>query len=463
MASDTPANVRELVIYQVFPRNFGPTGRLSDVTTDLDRIADLGVDVVYLMPIHPIGQVGRKGSAGSPYAISDYRALNPDLATDEEFDALIAAAHERGLKVIIDVVFNHTSPDSVLVSQHPEFFHQDENGNPITTVPAWTDIIDLKHPHPGLWRYLIESLELWVRRGVDGFRCDVASLVPVEFWVQARTELALLNPELLWLAESPHPRWVSERRKLGLPTWSDAELYAAFDMTYDYDMWSVWQCAVTGSESLTRYLEMLRWQEASLPTGAAKLRCVENHDQFRIMYFAPSREAALAWTAFAGFNAGPLMLYAGQESAARRWPSLFEPDPVVWGEYELTDFLRAVAALKSHPQVVGGTFWLLGSEPGITAVWGHPAVGTERIQGGLLGVFNPMGRIGEVGVPLPDGEYADLLGGAPLVVKSGQAFLPGAAAVVEFSHELQPSPMHTNLLDVFLHVEELGDEELQTA
>ena len=125
MAHDTTAAVRSLVIYQVFPRNFGPTGRLADVTAELPRIRALGVDVVYLMPIHPIGISGRKGSQGSPYAISDYRSLNPDLATDEEFDQLVSAAHDLGLKVMLDVVFNHTSKDSVLVSTHPQFFHQD--------------------------------------------------------------------------------------------------------------------------------------------------------------------------------------------------------------------------------------------------------------------------------------------------------------------------------------------------
>ena len=108
MAVDTPPDVRSLVIYQVFPRNHGPTGTLPDITADLDRIVDLGADVLFLMPIHPIGVDGRKGSEGSPYAISDYRVLHPDLGTDEDFDDLVSAAHEAGLKVIIDVVFNHT-------------------------------------------------------------------------------------------------------------------------------------------------------------------------------------------------------------------------------------------------------------------------------------------------------------------------------------------------------------------
>ena len=321
MAIDTSPAVRSLVLYQVFPRNHGPRGRLVDVTEDVERIAGLGVDVLYLMPIHPIGEVGRKGRLGSPYAIRDYRAVDPELGTLADFDDLVAAAHRAGLRVILDVVFNHTAPDSVLVAEHPEFFHRDAAGRPVTTVPAWTDIIDLKHPYPGLSRYLIDTLTLWVERGVDGFRCDVASLVPVEFWLQAREELAGVRSGLLWLAESPHPSWVAQRRAHGLPTWSDAEVFQAFDIEYSYDLWSIWQAVMTGQEPVGRYLEMLRWQDATLPANYAKLRYVENHDQFRIMRLASSEDRALAWTALRPLRIWIVMSTAqgtGRRSAASR-------------------------------------------------------------------------------------------------------------------------------------------------
>lgn len=461
MAADTPLETRSLVIYQVFPRNYGPTGRLADITADLDRIVDLGVDVLFLMPIHPIGQTGRKGSAGSPYAISDYRALNPDLGTDEDFDALIAAAHAAGLKVIIDVVFNHTSQDSVLVAEHPEFFHRDAEGNPYTTVPQWTDIIDLAHPRSDLTRYLIDSLAVWVRRGVDGFRCDVASLVPVDFWVQARAELAEIKPGLLWLAETVHPQMVEIRRATGLPTAGDGEMYAAFDVQYQYDLWSIWQAAVVGQVPVGRFLEMLRWEDATLPGNYAKMRFVENHDQYRIMYFAPSRAQALAWTAFMACARGPLMIYAGQESGARRWPSLFEPDPVEWGDYELTGFLRTLADAKKHPAVRTGEFWVLADEPWIQVAWG--LLDGERLTPvpggpGLYGVFNVASAAGSVPVQLADGEYRDLLSGAAVTVADGAVPAPDAALVLEFGEPFAVTRWESPLLDVFLHVETLGDE-----
>ena len=169
---------------------------------------------------------------------------------------------------MIDVVFDHTSPDSVLDAEHPEFFHEDDEGRPVTTVPAWTDIIDLKHPNLDLTRYLIDTPgavgrarggRIPLRRRLAGAgRLLVAG---------ARRGLADVRPGLIWLAESPHPTWVAHRRAHGLPTWSDAEMFAAFDIEYSHDLWSIWQAVVTGREPVGRYLEMLRWQDATLPAN----------------------------------------------------------------------------------------------------------------------------------------------------------------------------------------------------
>ncbi|MBK7204129.1 alpha-amylase family glycosyl hydrolase [Candidatus Amarolinea dominans] len=290
-------NYRNLVIYEVYVRNHGPNGTFADVEADLPRLAGMGVDVVWFMPIHPIGQLNKKGTLGCPYSILDYRAVNPEYGTKDDFARLIAAAHRLGLKVMIDVVYNHTAHDSVLVRQHPDWYHQDASGKPMTTVPDWSDVIDLKHPNEELALYLITTLQMWAEFGVDGFRCDVASLLPVDFWRRARAAVAQVKPGVIWLAESVHAAWVAHRRSVNLSGLSDGELYQAFDLTYNYDIWPVWQAAVLGQASVARYLEMLRFQDAIYPDNFIKLRCVENHDQMRIMRLAPSLDQALAWTA----------------------------------------------------------------------------------------------------------------------------------------------------------------------
>lgn len=443
MAPDTPPGTRNLVIYEIFVRNHGPNGTFADVQADLARIRSLGVDVVWFMPIHPVGLFKRKGSRGSPYAIADYREVNPEYGTKEDFRRLVEAAHALGLKVMIDVVFNHTAADSRLLEEHPEWFHQDESGRPATTVPEWSDVIDLAYPNPELATYLVETLLGWVESGVDGFRCDVASLVPLDFWLQARQAVAQVRPGVIWLAESVHIGWLPERRAAGLRAHSDAELYQAFDLTYDYDAWPSWQAAVRGEAPLSRYLEFLRLQDGIYPANYAKLRCVENHDQPRILSFAPSRAQALAWTAFAAFNQGAFLIYAGEEAGATRTPSLFEVDPIDWGGEDLAPFLARLTRLKKDLAQVGGRFVLLEAGPAIQATWLHP-------EGSLYGLFNPAAAAGQVPVHLPDGEYEDLLGGEPVGVRQGLAALPESATIVRFPPGRRPlteRPFFSLLLD----------------
>jgi glycosidase len=173
MATDTGLSLRNQVMYCVFVRQYSKEGTFRKVTEDIPRIRSLGTDIVWLMPIHPIGIEGRKGSLGSPYAISDYRAVNPEYGTMEDFRELVDAIHAHGMKCIIDVVYKHTSPDSVLLKTHPEWFYHRADGTPGNRIGDWTDIVDLDYSKKGLWEYQIETLRNWARI-VDGFRCDVA-------------------------------------------------------------------------------------------------------------------------------------------------------------------------------------------------------------------------------------------------------------------------------------------------
>ena len=449
MAVDTSLDVRSLVLYSVYVRNHSPRGTFAGVEADLPRIKSMNVDVIWLMPIHPIGKVARKGTLGSPYSIADYRAVNPEYGTREDLSRLIEATHTLGMRVIIDVVYNHTAHDSVLVSEHPDWYNQNKQGRPITTVPAWSDIIDLKYPNAALEEYLIETLVEWVRFGVDGFRCDVASLIPVDFWHRARRRVAEVKPDALWLAESVHAGFVGSRRDVGLRACSDGEVFSAFDMAYDYDIWPIWQAAVTGQAPVSRYLEIVRMQNSIYPVNWAKMRCVENHDQARIMALAPSRAQALSWTAFMAFNKGPFMIYSGQEAAPRHTPSLFEDDKVEWGDYELQPLLAKLALLKKEPAVRGGVFTVSVPEPAVVATWEAP-------DHCLLGIFNVDGTSGKVSVPLPDGEYRDLLSGQPLKVEYGEADIPETAVIIPYDTPVNPQWFYSLLLDLHIPSDSTG-------
>jgi len=429
MAENTPKTYRNLVLYEVYVRNHGRSGTFADVTADLPRIRSMGVDVVWFMPIHPIGQLHKKGSLGCPYSIQNYRAVNPEYGTKEEFRLLCQYAHALGLKVMIDVVYNHTAHDSVLVAQHPEWFHQDENGRPVTTVPEWSDVIDLRYDDPTLWDYLIDSLKGWVDLGVDGFRCDVASVVPLAFWQRARQEVAAINPDVIWLAESVHTGFVVHRRRHGLLAQSDGEIHQAFDLSYDYDIWPVWQTAVADPAAVPLYTGILPFQKGIYPAHTIKMRCVENHDQPRIMERAPSRAQALAWTSFQAFNEGAFLIYAGQESENTRTPSLFDVDKVIWRDYGLQDFLTRLCQLKKDPVQMAGQFEILTAVPAISAIW-------QSANEGLYGVFNVSGAQGVMSTPLPDGQYTDWLTDRPVEVRDGEMMVPETAVILRYPGQL---------------------------
>lgn len=435
-----------LVIYEVFVRNHGPNGTFADVEADLERIKALGIDIVWFMPIHPIGAVARKGSQGSPYSIVDHREINPEYGTRADFARLVDRIHALGMRAMIDVVYNHTAHDSRLVAEHPEFFHQDEAGRPMTTVRDWSDVIDLRHGSRALTDELIATLEQWVDLGVDGFRCDVASIVPADFWQEAIGRIEARRPGVVWLAESVHAAWVGARRAAGLTAWADAELYAAgFELTYDYDIWPLFMAAVRGDVPVARYLEMIRFQACMLPASHVKMRCVENHDQVRIQALAPDAARARAWTAFAAFQPGALLLHAGQESGTDHWTSLFEHDPIDWAGYPLTDLLGRLARLKKEPALADGTFHLLAAAPAIEAAWLSPG-------GSLYGVFSVAGVEPGASVPvqLPDGDHLDLLADRLVTVRDGRMPLPADAAILRVDAPLHVMPMPFELLDYHL-------------
>ena len=418
MAKDTSVSLRNQVMYCVYVRNHTEEGTFRSLMADLPRIKALGADVIWLMPIHPIGVVGKKGSLGCPYAVRDYRAVNPAYGTMEDFRCLVEEIHHLGMRCIIDVVYNHTAPDSWLAQHHPEWFFHRPDGSLGNRVGDWTDVVDLDYRHRELWDYQIESLRQWAEL-VDGFRCDVASLVPVAFWEEARAACAQVKPDLLWLAESVHTNFLRQMRAAGAGGWSDGELYRAFDVTYDYDIWTWYQGYLQGEVPLRTYVEILRLQDGLYPENYVKLRCLENHDQPRIAGLVADRRRLENLTAFQMFQKGMAVVYAGQEWADVRTPSLFEKD-VVDRETgtDLSPLIRRLAEIKKDEIAARGS-WELRTVEGL--VFGCYQLGDQF----LCGVFCLEGTGGQITVDLPDGSYPELLRGGSVEVKDGAVVSQG--------------------------------------
>ena len=423
MAANTNPQLQTQIIYSIYVRNHTPEGTFRAVIPDLDRIRALGTDIIWFLPIHPIGVEGKKGTLGCPYANRDYRSVNPAYGTMDDFKALVQEIHARGMKCMIDVVYNHTSPDSTLYREHPDFFYHGADGKPGNKMGDWSDVIDLDYHNPDLWAYQIESLKFWAGI-VDGFRCDVASFVPLAFWKAARKAVSEVNPDCIWLAETVHQSFGCLARAHSVPSELDYDMYEAFDMEYEYDIREAFDKYLQGSIALSHYLDMLNFQEAIYPANYNKLRFLENHDQPRICSYVTDEQALRNYTAMLYFLKGTTLLYAGQEFENDHLPSLFEKEPIDrhTGK-DLTPLLKALASIK-RALGVPGYFRAEADDANDIAVMQRAGD-----TGHFIGVFSLKGVSAEVPVPAMDGVYENLLDGTSVTVADGTLSCAGEPVI----------------------------------
>jgi glycosidase len=328
MANSTNMELLNKTIYSVFVRNYSEKGTFSEVTKDLERIKDIGTDIIWLLPIYPIGVKDRKGSVGSPYAIRDYNSIDIEQGTYEELNELIENTHLLGMKIIVDVVFNHTSPDSELYKLNKDFFLKDKKGRPKRKEKSWSDIIDLDYSNKELYKYQLDSLSKLVELGFDGFRCDVASLVENDFWNHARAHFERLGKELIWLGESTHISFVNKLKAKGYRAFTDNELYENFDILYDYDIHHVFNKFIKNTKYLQEYIDAINTQDHVYPYNYIKLRFTENHDQERLSKNVKDEYIFKNIMNLIFTLRGTNLYYNGQETDDENTPSLFEHDPI---------------------------------------------------------------------------------------------------------------------------------------
>ena len=419
MARNTDINLQKQVIYSVYVRAHTEEGTFLSIIPDLDRIKALGTDIIWFMPIHPIGVVGKKGSLGCPYANRDYRSVNPAYGTMEDFKTLAEEIHRRGMKCMIDVVYNHTSPDAVLLQEHPEFYYRDENGNTGNKVGDWADVIDLDYSVPGLWDYQIESLCQWAQI-VDGFRCDVASFVPVSFWNMARSFVEKVRPGCIWLGETVHQSFGNLVRREGFGCSRDTEAYEAFDMEYEYDIRESFDRYLRGEVVLSHWLDNMNFQEAVYPANYNKLRFLENHDQPRICASVQSESDRDNYTAMLFFLKGTTLLYAGQEFSCEHTPSLFEREVFPRTGRDISDALRHLSDLKHTVLDADDAFEARADDEHDIAVLLRQ---NERKK--KIGVFSLKSACAEVKVDAPDGCYENLIDGTTVRVENSLLYCEG--------------------------------------
>ena len=341
-AGKHPAWTYDTVVYEVNIRQFSPEGTFKGVEAQLPRLKELGVDILWLMPMYEIGEVERKGSLGSYYAISDYTKVNPEFGTMQDFEDLLAAAHRAGFKLILDWVANQTAPDHVWMTGKPaDFYERDSLGNAIWEYD-WTDTRSLNYENTAVWDAQDECMRFWLEKGVDGFRCDAAAEMPVNFWKGILPGIRRDYPDIYLLAEAENP-----------------ELAELFDATYAWKLHHLMNDVAQGTKTAQALRDYIAEDDSWMGSDGFRLMFTSNHDEnswagseFERMGAAAKVMEVLCFTLPKGLP----LVYTGQEVGITRRLEFFEKDPITdWNPNQYTDFIKTLVALRhDHPCLAAG-------------------------------------------------------------------------------------------------------------
>jgi glycosidase len=334
MKVNPPEWSKNATIYEVNIRQFTEEGTFNAFKEHLPRLKELGVDILWLMPIHPIGEKKRKGPLGSYYSVKDYKGVNPNFGTKEDFRKLVEEIHEMDMKIILDWVANHTAWDNHLINEHPEWYSKDSSGNFHAPVKDWTDVVDLNYKKPGLREYMLGAMEYWVKEfNIDGYRCDVAGMVPVEFWNNTRKALDKVKPVFM-LAEDNDPKLHNK----------------AFDMTYAWDIHFIMNDIAKGKKNATNLKQKLAKERKKYPAGAYRMMFTSNHDEnswkgsvYERLNGGVKTFAMLTYTL-----PGMPLIYNGQEACMDKRLDFFKKDTINWKTCDLTGFYKQLNTLKKE-------------------------------------------------------------------------------------------------------------------
>ena len=320
------------VIYEVNIRQYTSEGTFKAFLPHLDRLSEMGVDILWLMPVFPIGSVHRKGLLGSYYSIKDFKGVNPEFGNEEDLRALIEKAHRLGMKVLLDWVTNHAAWDNVWTVSHPEYFKKGEGGG-FVSPNDWSDVIALDYGVASMRKAMIDAMCYWVREfDIDGFRCDVAGLVPVDFWEEARYHLELIKP-LFMLAEDEE---------------NGALMRYAFDMNYTWKVHHMMGKVAKGEESLGAFRAVFDQNNALYPPSVYRMQFITNHDEnsWNGSEYERLGEFSEAFAALTFMLPGMPLIYSGQEAGYKERIAFFDKDRIEWGDVVLHGLYQQLIAIK---------------------------------------------------------------------------------------------------------------------
>jgi glycosidase len=325
---------RKANIYEVNMRQNTEAGTINAFREHLPRLKKMGVDILWIMPIQPIGEENRKGSLGSYYSVKDYTAVNPEFGTMEDFKAMVKEIHDLGMHVIIDWVANHSSWDNVWAKEHPEFYEKKEDGT-FNSPFDWTDVIAFDYNNPAMRDSMYKALEFWVKEtDIDGYRCDVAGMVPTDFWNEARTRLDKIKPVFMLAEDEDNVSLVEY----------------AFDMNYTWKMLHLMNDIAKGEKGVSEIWKNLEWSAETFPSDTYRMYFTTNHDENSWNGTTKERlgDGAQAFAVLTYVLPGMPLVYSGQEAGNDKRLRFFDKDTIDWSRLPLESFYTKLNAMKKE-------------------------------------------------------------------------------------------------------------------
>jgi cyclomaltodextrinase / maltogenic alpha-amylase / neopullulanase len=399
---------KNATIYEVNVRQFTPEGTFKAFEKHLPRLKEMGIDIIWLMPIHPIGVKNRKGKLGSYYAVKDYYGVNTEFGTMDDFKALVNTIHSMGMHVVFDWVANHTSTDNNLVTEHPDWYAQNREGNFMPTPwRDYDDIIEFDYDQPGIRKYMTDALKYWIREtDIDGFRCDVASFIPTDFWENARAELDKAKPVFM-LAES-----------------ESMDLHKkAFDMTYAWGLWDHLHNIATKNMGIGSLTGGYIAEHVSIfPKDAYRMTFTENHDKnsWEGNQYSNFGKALPAAMVMMGTFSGMPLVYSGQEAGLNRSLKFFDKDPIQWKQHPFFTIYKKMFDLKHKNEALWNGGWG-GEMVRITNDKMEQVISFSREKNGkkVIAIINLSNKpvAFKLNSKYDEGEYLELFTGKKFILK----------------------------------------------
>jgi len=406
--SHIPEWTKNSVLYEVNIRQYTPEGTFKAFETHLPRLKELGVDILWIMPIHPISLKNRKGSLGSYYSVKDYKAVNPEFGTMQDFKDLVNKAHEMGLKVIIDWVPNHTGWDNQWIFDHKDWYTQDSLGNVIPPNPDWSDIADLNFDSKPMRRAMIDAMDYWVKEtDIDGFRCDVAWGVPQDFWDQARASIDSIKPVYMLAEDEDHPEFLKND----------------FESNYAWKFHHIMNEVAKGKQTAQDIKTYFAESENKYAAGSFPMQFITNHDEnsWQGTEYERMGEAVKTLSVLTFTVEGIPLIYSGQEAGLNKRLLFFEKDTINWSNLEMQKFFQSLTSLKHDNSALwngkaGGSMVLVETSVPQDVL----AFTREKDNNQVFAVFNLSANPVEAILQLPQaGDYKEYFSGETKTLEKG--------------------------------------------